>query len=360
MKVLEWLGLIPREDTVATVTAFRPPARQDLVTTDNALTIINVYRAVTVLATAAKQLSLDVWRGRTPLAPIPAVIRNPDITSTRGAFLAETVTALALRGNAYWKITRDSRGKPINVETLDPTLCSPREDGRLDYYGTTLNADQFRHLRLMRRTGYLYGLGPIQAARADLAGAIDLRNYAADWFRSGDVPTGILKSDQPLTQDQADQYRKLWEAREDAGVAVMGSGLDYKPIILAPSDAQFLESRQFTKTEIATLFGIPARLMLASVEGTAMTYANIAQDDLTFVRWTLMDYLTEIEDAFTAILPGSQTAKFNLDAVLRPDTLSRYNAHKLAIDAGWMDKDEVRAIEGLAPRNTTPEEGDNA
>jgi phage portal protein BeeE len=67
-----------------------------------------------------------------------------------------------------------------------------------------------------------------------------------------------------------------------------------------------------------------------------------------------MSYLVEIEDAFTSLLPGRQYVKFNIDALLRADTLTRYTAHKIAIDAGFMTQQEVRIVENLAP---DPQEG---
>ena len=41
--------------------------------------------------------------------------------------------------------------------------------------------------------------------------------------------------------------------------------------------------------------------------------------------------------------------RFNVDGFLRPDTTTRYAAHKTAIEAGFLTIDEVRAIEGLNP-----------
>src|SRR5690625_6951542 len=131
--------------------------------------------------------------------------------------------------------------------------------------------------------------------------------------------------------------------------AVLGNAVSYQPQMLSPQDAQFLESRQFSTTEIARLFGIPSHLMLAVVEGNSQTYMNVADADLTFVRWTLTQYLREIEEAFTVLLPRGQSARFNLDAVLRPSTKDRYSTHKIALEAGFLTVDEVRAIEGYKP-----------
>lgn len=354
MGLKTWLGLAKREDTPDdTSGGITIPKRSEGVTEDRALSLVNVYRAVQILGVAGFQLTIDVWRGR-ELLDRPSVVRKPDLNSSPSAWLAENVHSLALSGNAYWRVIRNDRG-PQNLEVLDPWKCRPNKDGTLAYGDQTLAADEHRHLALMRRAGRLYGLGPIQAARSELAGAFDLRDFASNTFKDGDVPTGVLTTDQPLTGEQAEDTKKRWAARDKREVAVLGSGVSYSPVMLSPEDAQFIEAQRFTKTEIATLFGIPAHLLLASIEGSSMTYTNIASADLTFVRWTLMAYLREIEEALTAVLPGQQVARFNLDAIIRPDISTRYKSHKTALEGGWMTADEVRAIEGLPPLEGTQE-----
>lgn len=351
MRLSEWLGFAKREVLPTDTTGITPPPRVEVVTEDGALSLINVYRATQILGIAASQLTLDVYRGR-DLLPTPSVVRKPDVDMHTSRWLSEIVHALALTGNAYWRTFHGERG-PINFKLLDPWKCHLNKDGTLTHGSTTLRPDEFQHLALMSRTGHSRGLGPIQAARAELRGAFDLRDYASNTFRDGDIPTGLLTTDQPLSPDQAKQAKTDWKARDAREIAVFGSGVNYSPIMISPEDAQFIESQRFTKTEIATLFGIPAHLLLASVEGSSMTYTNIASADLTFVRWTLMGYLREIEEAVSAALPGQQTARFNLDAITRPDIATRYAAHKIALDAKFMDVEEVRAIEGLPPLEGT-------
>lgn len=352
MRLSEWLGFAKREDTTGdTAPGITVPSRAEVVTEDGALSLINVYRSVHILGIAGSQLTLDVYRGR-ELLPTPSVVRKPDVNMHTSRWLSEIIHALALTGNAFWRTYHGDRG-PINFQLLDPWKCHLNKDGTLTHGNNTLEPHEFQHLALMSRTGHRRGLGPIQAARAELRGAFDLREYASNTFRDGDVPTGVLTTDQPLNAEQAKRAKDDWKARDAREIAVLGSGVNYSPVMLSPEDAQFIEAQRFTKTEIATLFGIPAHLLLASVEGSSMTYTNIASADLTFVRWTLMGYLREIEEAVSASLPGQQIARFNLDAITRPDISTRYKAHKLALDAGWMDVEEIRAIEGLPPLEGT-------
>lgn len=328
------------------------PSRAELPVTDGTLLrTIAVYRAVQLLCLGVSQLTLDVWRGD-DLIEKPSLAKRPDIkTRDLAMFLKRTTASLALTGNAYWRLTRNARNEVSNIETLNPHECWPLDNGELSISGLTRNLKpyEFQHLGLLWVPGELKALGPIQAARVELTGAVKTVTYGSEFHDSGDVPSGILKTDQVLSETQAAAYKAKWMTRAAHEVAVLGQGLNYSPILLSPADAQFIETRQFDTTAIARLFGIPAHLFLAAVEGSSLTYSNLAQADLAFVRWSLAEYTREIQTAFSACLPNTQTARFNLDAVLRSDTKSRYEAHALGIQAGWLKKNEVRVMEGLKP-----------
>lgn len=367
-RILDWFLGVPELQTRAEDEAPpRPPAgsgvtppapdRRVGVTTDVALGLDAVYRAVSIIATGLAQLSLDVERGGHPIAA-PSWVKEPDATAaTTEAFWEETTNALALNGNAFWLVDRDRDSGVIrnlrHLPPLDVAVSLDTQTGVRTYgwNGRDYTAREVRHLALLRIPGRGRGLGPIQAAQASLSGAVDLRDYSASWFRDAGVPTGTLTSDQHLSPEQAAEYKQRWNdaMRQQRGVAILGAGLAYEPVLLSPQEAQFIQSQQFTVTSLARLFGIPANLVLAAVEGSAMTYQNVAQADLSFVRWTLSKYTREIESAVSALLPRGQRARFNLDALLRPDTKSRYEAHAIALKNKWLTIDEVRAIEGYGP-----------
>ncbi len=354
-RLADWLGL--RDDTGRQSEGTKPPARSDatVATPSSSLTISTVYRGVEIHHTAVQQLSIDLERNDAAIAP-STLIRKPDVNQTRPEWLAYLVTSLALHGNAFWRIDRNERGDIINLTPLDPNLCHPFFTDRhktrraVQYDGKTLvHGRDVMHLRKMTVPGHAPGLGPIQAARVELGGALALRDYSSGWFDRGDVPNGVLSTKDQLTTDQARAMKKVWIETADGGVRVIGNGLTYAPIMLKPADAQWLESRQFTTTEIARLLGIPASLMLAAIEGSSSTYSNVEQDWIGYVRFSLMSYLRPIEAALTEMFPRGQEARFNIDALLRTDTKTRYEAHKIAIDAGFKTVEEVRQEERLGP-----------
>ncbi len=365
MGVREFFGLSVREDVPGPSdpsTALAIPRRSEAlrsVTAADAFSLSMVYRAVQIHATSIKQLSLDTKRAGVVI-PNEALIRRPDIDQSRSAFFEQTVVSLACSGNGYWRIYRDDLGKVSNLKPLNPldmrvnTSRAGNVTGYV-YQGNDLAIEDVKHLKLLRVPGTPYGLGPVQAAQKELRGALDLRDYSSNWFEESGIPNGVLKTEQVLAPDQAQAAKDSWNSSQGAkqGVAVLGNGISYAPVYLNPKDAQFLESQQFTVTQIARLFGVPSSLMLATVEGSTDTYQNVSQDWLGYVRFSLMAYLIEIEDAFTDLLPRGQEATFNVEALLRSDTATRYTAHKTALEAGFMTVDEVRAIENLPPLTAT-------
>lgn len=350
------------------------PSRQRAeVTSETALSLSTLYRGVQIHATSVCQLSIDVERNGQVLAETPALALKPDVNETRSAFLEYTVTSLYLDGNAFWRVTRDALGATINLSVLNPGEVTV--DVQYDaagnptvYYwhnGTRWTKREIRHLQLLRVPGMARGLGPIQAAQIEVRGALDARDYGALWLSDANMPDGILSTDQELAPGDADKYRNVWYGRKPDGsprdddaernvterMRVLGKGLTYTPLLLKPSDIQFLETQQYSTIQMARLIGAPASLMLVAVEGNSQTYSNVEQEWIGYVRFGLMKPLREIEEALSELLPGRQTARFKIDALLRSDTKTRYEAHKISLDpaAGWALVDEVRALEGLAP-----------
>lgn len=329
------------------------------VSADRAVTHSTIYRAFQILTTSASQITFHVERGgfRLPDEQTASVIKRPCLDMTNTEFIEYLVTSMAASGDGF--IRKHYAGSQlVNLEPLNPhevhVFAHPKTGKkRFAYKGKEYGTDEILQLSLLKLPGRLRGLGPIQAAQEEIAGALDLNEYASNWFRDGSVPDGILTSDQILTRDDAEQYKAQFTAKGTGGVSdrlkVLGKGTTYEALLLKPADAQWLESRQFTTTELARLFGTPASLMLAAVEGSAMTYSNVEQDWIAFTRFTLMGYLRKIEDALSDVLPRGQRVRFNVDALLRTDTKTRYEAHNIGLAAGFLVDDEVRAMENLPP-----------
>nr|DAX37524.1 MAG TPA: portal protein [Caudoviricetes sp.] len=332
--------------------AVLPPSRDAAVASQEIVGLDGVYRALSYIQTLAGQLSIDVWRGNEQISS--PLVERPDPWASQRAWIVETVAALALHGNAFWQVRRDERGGIVSLETLDPTRVGVTLDAwrRVHYTvdGVEVDRRDIAHLRYLVQPGDPVGLGPIQAARRGLEGMVRLGQYADSLFMTGGVPSGILSTDEAITAEMAEEASREWDRKQRAGkTAVLGRGLTYQPVGVKPADLQWLDSQKWSVVRIARLFGIPPAKLAVAIEGGSLTYNSAEGANLAVVRDMLMGYLSPIEDALTWLLPRGQRARFNLDALLRPDTASRYQAHAVALSAGFLTVDEVRAIEGLPP-----------
>ncbi|RAZ34830.1 phage portal protein [Microbacterium sp. SMR1] len=357
-----WKTVTRAAEVIADGGAFVIPSREvssRAVSSEDALTLPEVYRAFSLISTAIKQLSLDVYRGDERLDPKPAIVRAPNVDMSVGEFLELVTNSLTAQGNAYLLIDRDSSGRVVNFTPLDPRTVEPDMNafGTVTHYRvagrtTPVPSRDMEHLKLNRMPGRAKGLGPIQAAQGTLRGALDVRDYASNWFHDSGLPAGgYWSTDKALVPAQAELNREALTraTRDREGAPMVGDGFKLVPFTLSPEDAQWLESRKYNTTDIARLFGVPASLMLAVLDGNAQSYQNVSQELTGWVKFGLAQYTTEIEEALSRALPRGQRVRFNFEALLRGDTAERYAAHESALRAGWMTPDEVRAIENLPP-----------
>lgn len=338
-----------------------PPARSTsaAVTVRSALSLPAAYRSVQITAGMGADLTIGAWRGNRQV-PTPALLEQPDPFRSLSSWIERNIINLATDGNSFLRKHRNAAGSIVALTVLNPFLTYIyRTQAGAKRYRTTLDdgtsldlaASDVIHLWNLEVAGMDRGEGPIGWCRTSLTGALDVRDYGSGWFRSGDVPTGVLQTTNPISPEAAKSYKDQWQADDGYSVKVIGHGLDYKPILLKPEDAQWIESQKFSVTDVARMFGVPAAYVLAGVEGSSITYANLEQIDAQFLRTTLFPvYLRKIEAALTEALPRGQRARFDTSALLRPDSKTRAEIAAIYLTNKVIDAEEVRAAEGLPPR----------
>jgi HK97 family phage portal protein len=132
---------------------------------------------------------------------------------------------------------------------------------------------------------------------------------------------------------------------------ILEEGMKWNQIGINPDDAQFLESRKFSVTEVARLFNLPPHF-LRDLERA--TFSNIEQQAIEFVVYTLRPWMIRFEQrlAIELLSPSDRVThfiKFNVEGLLRGDIQTRYAAYQTAKQNGWMNADEIRELEDLNP-----------
>lgn len=336
------------------------PTRSDMGTGPNqALTLTAVYRSIQIIATPISKMPMMTFRYATGLeVPVenPVLVNKPNFLDTKRDFLFQTVVSMALDGNAFWLKSYGSNGQVNNLTLIPPSAVTIRLVNGVKHYDYQVNQDtpvattttDIQHLKLFSRVGYLRGLGPIDSCNKDIQAALELRNFAANWFGQAGIPTGILKTDKPIGKEDADDITARWHTKQaERKVAVLGQGFEWQTVQLNPRDALFTDVQVQQVQAIARLFGIPARLLLTGVDGSSDTYTNLQDENQVFYRHTIMAYTDAISDALSECLPRGTRTEFNFEGLFRADMANRFNMYETAIRAGFMTTEEVRRKEGL-------------
>ncbi len=327
------------------------------VSSDQALRLSAVWACVRLLGDTISTLPVDVYRRgeRDPL-PTPPLLVEPAAGQPLHDWLYAVVASLLLRGNAYGLVTARSGATllPSQVELVNPDsmVVTTNADGRLEYRvgSTTYAREDVWHVRAYPMPGAVLGLSPISYARQAIGLGLAVERFGASFFGDGATPSGVLTTETKLTRESADALKAQWKAahgrRRD--VAILTGDLKFQAVSVTPEESQFIESRRLTVAEVCRVFGVPPE-MVAADSGGSLTYANVEQRSLDFLTYSVGPWLKRLEVALSGLLPRSQVAKFNAGALLRTTTKTRYEAHEIGLRAGFLTRDEVRALEDLPP-----------
>ena len=360
------------EKRVLTDSSFAPHPSQtgfvhagEPVNESSALSLVAYYAAVRLLADTIASLPWDAYRRRggqqVELDPAPALLRDPYGMLTEYEWKHQMTVSLAMRGNFYGLIVeRDWLEFPTQIQPLHPDWVlrdHERVAGRMTgrvvtrVLGEVIPEADLFHIRGFTPPGAYDGLSPINLARHSIGLGLATQRFGSQWFADGAAPSGQLITDQELNQEQITRNQEQWIATHGGRrlPAVMTGGMKYEPISITPEESQFLQTRDFTIKEMAMLVGVPPH-MIGDVERSTSWGTGIEQQSIGFVTYNLRSWLTSIESAVSKwLLPRGQHVKFNVDALLRGDLKSRYEAYRVALEAGFKNPDEVRELEDLPP-----------
>lgn len=335
-----------------------PPPRPTV--DGNPLAMIPVCRGVQIIETAIRSLPLVQRDEAGRQVRMSSIARDPDPGTPRGELIAQMVADLAFNGNLFL-LRQHVGGFEIGARLLPAgevavTDMSPdpgTRDIRYMWRGMEFTPDELIHRRFIVLPGMLRGVGPITMARIELQGMAETEAYAANWRDESGVPSGILTSDQTLSDTEAETAKQRVLASRSGTPLVLGKGLHYARTLMSPEDMQFIQTRNFDTTQVARMLGIPANLLLASVEGSSLTYQNIEQSWIEFSSYTLQAYAMPICDALSQLVPARQRIDMDWNKARRSDTKSRWEALQIAVGMGLLTLDEARDWEGLPPRDDT-------
>ena len=338
---------------------------------DTALRVSAVYACVNLISRTIGALPLHVYaRGddqgrkilRTEGTKYLWLRPNPEVS--RSIFWETVIGHAVLSGNSFTYVV-DERGKQRELYPVDPTRVAVgrASDGKKVYTidGTQVERDFIAGGRIVHTPGWgtdgLRGLSPIALARQGIGLSLSAEKSAAKLISNGGQPSGVLSTEQAISQVQADAFAEMWEEKhggaDNSGkVVVLGKGMKWAPTVINPDDLQAMETRRYQVVDVARDFLVPPEMIGASIEGSSsLTYANAQDRLLHFVTLTLQPWITRFEQTISdeLLAPQNQYVKFDVRGLLRGNSEQRIAFYQGLAGLGAITVEEVRQFEDLEP-----------
>ena len=342
------------------------------------LRVAAVYACVKVISETIASLPLVMYRrerdgskARAEGEPVYDLLRwAPNHYQTSFEWREQMMLHVLLRGNAYCEIVRSPvDGKILQLVPLHPdgmtvTLnewgpvytYQPTDGGERREWKLSSATDKARilHLKGLSTNGRV-GRSVLQDAADVFAAADAAQQYGRRVLENDATPGLVLKHPEVLDAEAATRLKQSWQdayagPRNAGKVAVLEEGMSIDKLSMSNEDLQLLESRKFSRSEIASLFRVPPH-MIGDLERA--TFSNIEHQSIEFVTHCVRPWAVRMEQALhNALLDSTQQwntfyFEFLLDGLMRGDLKSRYDAYHVGRQGGWLSVNDVRGFENM-------------
>lgn len=361
-----------------------------------ALSLPVVYACVSIIADTLAGLRWDlVRRGRdaqgrptverldlaapgaaASLVPVAGLLADPAQGAMPACDVWRTIAAhVLLWGNAFAEIERTAPGgEPVKLWILPPDSVRPdvsQETRRREIVryrsmavvgaeGTIAPSDML-HWRAMSTDG-IWGLSPIQVLRDAVGLGLALQEYGSRYFREDCKSGGVIMHPGKLSPEALKNIQASFGSGEGGQgglerahrVKVVEEGMKWMATTVPPEDAQFLGTREFQVSELASIYRVPP-VLIGQLDKTSSWGTGIEQIMIGFIAWTIAPHADRLGQELTQKLLSlaDREMGWRIEADLQPmlaaDMQGRATYYARGILDGWLTRNEARAREGLQP-----------
>jgi HK97 family phage portal protein len=353
-----WLASATGEHITVDKAASIPAVLDAIFTISEAIATLpfRVYQGIG----ADKQPAMSSWQWR-------LLHDKPNSEQSAFDFWHDVAACVETNGNAY--LLKDLTGLGRNLWVIDPAIVTVERDRRtfaktfvIRSSGTTdrhptdpalrLTAADVLHVRGPTLKGGDVGVTPLRLAADALGSAIARNKYEGRAYRNDAVPAAIIEDPAPPNRQKARDTAAVWyqthgDTNNAGRVGVLMGGATLNRLGLSMQDAQFVESHQFSVSEVARMFRIPASILGAG------DLAVVEQDTKRFLSFGLGGRLGRVASAVRAdpelfggtdLYPEHYTRDF-----IRLDAATEAEVRHKDVQSGVLLVDEARAEQGRPP-----------
>jgi HK97 family phage portal protein len=119
-------------------------------------------------------------------------------------------------------------------------------------------------------------------------------------LKNNAIPQGILKTEQTLRPEEADQLERRWESKYGAlkagrKIAVLGKGTNFEPLSFTPEVVKLFELKRWNLYTILARYGIPPRVANINDRTSSLSGKDTTEQHSAFWKFTLIPILKQYE-----------------------------------------------------------------
>jgi HK97 family phage portal protein len=251
------------------------------------------------------------------------LFRKPNDYLSRYDLWKETAAWWYLEGEAFWWFGENySGGLPKEIFILDPRRM--RHEAEISGVGNArgfdfgfrhiprrwfyqsetelipILSDELVHFREFNPYNPIRGINPLFSLSLELEQDYYANKSNSTLLKNNAVPQGILKTDQTLRPEEADQLERRWESKYGAvkagrKIAVLGKGTNFEPLSFTPEVVKLFELKRWNLYTILAKFGIPPRVANINDKTTSLSGKDTAEQHSAFWKYTLIPVLRQFE-----------------------------------------------------------------
>jgi HK97 family phage portal protein len=346
-----------------------------------------VYSATKRIADAISLTSFKMYRTESNKMekvldfsnPFYKLFMNPNPLMDHIEVMERVSIDLDLTGNAYLYVVRDEKGVPIELHPLlsqNMTVVPEKEeddDGQLiagylysldtpdstyptfidDGRTTAFSRDEIIHFKTANPKSLFYGYSPIEAARYSMDTDTEMSVQRLRLLQNRAIPEGLLVSQRPLTQEDAErirtQWNQLYQGRQQRGkLAVLDAGsFEFKRLGLSAEELEFQKGKESVWQEIFAVYRVP----FAILGGPEVNKATVEAAERIFIKDAIKPRLAKIQATINKFLMPmfGENIIMMFDDPTSKDSSFRLLEKKTNLQLGMTTINEERERDGLEP-----------
>lgn len=257
---------------------------------------------------------------------------EPNPYMSRFELWQRTAAWWSLEGEAFWYFGNDyASGVPKELHVLNPRkIQAVMNSGEITKWVYEGNREKFIilpseiiHFKNWNPYNHYRGLSPLLCMKDEIGEDILASRQYRKLLKEGGIPKGLLKTDQILTEADAELLEKKWESKYGSGVknkiAVLGKGTEYQQLTFSPDVLKLYDMKKWNLYTILARYGIPPRVANIQDAKSSLSGTDTNSQHTAFWNYTLIPLLQQfsqiVEVQFFRRFHLKERGSFNLDGI---------------------------------------------